>query len=420
MKDKKKPYLLILTASYPYDIASEDTFFQPEIKRYLGHFSKIVLVPQDIRGECLQIPEGVDVNISLAVGLQSIHRMQLLLRGLISLKFYYQLFKNPWLIRFPRFILRMAINRGRIAWMVKWFHRLNLPEGGNAPTIIYSFWLDMAVLAAGIYRSNNRQIKVVARAHGGDLYSERHNPALLPFQEETIGLLDFVGPDSLAGVEYLINKYPVFSNKINLARLGTDKPQVKNTSSNDGIIRMVSCAFLVEVKRINLIVRGIAELTNRLPMIEIEWTHFGDGPLMSEIVYLTQSILSKRVKCNFKGHVDTEYIFQWYKNQPVDVFINVSKSEGTPVSIMEAISCSIPVIATSVGGNREIVNDSLGVLISQDPTPEDISSAIAKICFNHDLNLSLRSGASEMWEENYNADYNYPLFRQTFLSLDDR
>jgi glycosyltransferase involved in cell wall biosynthesis len=194
-------------------------------------------------------------------------------------------------------------------------------------------------------------------------------------------------------------------------------PKLKTTASGDGVIRIVSCAFLVDVKRIDLIVRGIAELANRMSALEIEWTHFGDGPLMPEILLLTQSILPKRVKCNLIGHVSTDVIYQWYFNQPVDVFINVSKSEGTPVSIMEAISCSIPVIATSVGGNREIVNDSLGILIPEDPTPEDISSAIVKVCLDLNSNLILRSGASEMWQKNYNADINYSDFRETFLSV---
>ena len=363
------------------------------------------------------VPEGVEVNTELADGLRRLRRIPLLLRGLASLGFYYELFKNPWLIKFPSFLLRMAINRGRIAWMVNWFYCLNPSGGGNTPTVIYSFWLDMAVLAAGIYRAKDSQLKVVARAHGGDLYAERHSPAFIAFQEETIGLLDLVMPDSLAGVTYLKRKYPIYAKKINMARLGTDTPKVNAVASGDGVVRIVSCAFLVEVKRIDLIVRGISELASRLPDLNIEWTHFGDGPLMPEILSLTQSILPKQVKCNLKGHVSSNRIYQWYFGQPVDVFINVSKSEGTPVSIMEAISCSIPVIATSVGGNQEIVNDSLGVLIPEDPTPEDISSAITKICLTKNSSSSFRSGARAMWEKNYNADINYLEFRETCLSV---
>jgi len=43
-------------------------------------------------------------------------------------------------------------------------------------------------------------------------------------------------------------------------------------------------------------------------------------------------------------------VLNYYASNPVDVFINTSSSEGLPVSIMEAMSFGIPVIATNVGG----------------------------------------------------------------------
>ena len=55
------------------------------------------------------------------------------------------------------------------------------------------------------------------------------------------------------------------------------------------------------------------------------------------------------------GHLDNNEIFNMYKNNSYDYFITLSESEGLPVSIMEAISCGIPVIATAVGGITEIV-----------------------------------------------------------------
>lgn len=53
-----------------------------------------------------------------------------------------------------------------------------------------------------------------------------------------------------------------------------------------------------------------------------------------------------------------------YSEHPVDVFINLSTNEGVPVSIMEAISFDIPIVATDVGGTSEIVTDETGILVS--------------------------------------------------------
>jgi sugar transferase (PEP-CTERM/EpsH1 system associated) len=53
-----------------------------------------------------------------------------------------------------------------------------------------------------------------------------------------------------------------------------------------------------------------------------------------------------------------------------DIFVLSSTSEGTPLTLLEAMSCGLPVIATDVGGNPEVVNDGeTGFIIPpSDPT----------------------------------------------------
>jgi glycosyltransferase involved in cell wall biosynthesis len=56
---------------------------------------------------------------------------------------------------------------------------------------------------------------------------------------------------------------------------------------------------------------------------------------------------------------------EFYRKNHVDLFINVSETEGIPVSIMEAMSFGIPCIATNVGGVNEIVNNTNGFLVKK-------------------------------------------------------
>ena len=94
----------------------------------------------------------------------------------------------------------------------------------------------------------------------------------------------------------------------------------------------------------------------------------------------------------------------------MDMFINVSANEGVPVSIMEAISYDIPVVATNVGGTSEVVTPETGLLLSSNPSPKEIKEAMLKI---NTLNLSPR----EFWARNYNADVNYRSFAQMLSEL---
>ena len=49
----------------------------------------------------------------------------------------------------------------------------------------------------------------------------------------------------------------------------------------------------------------------------------------------------------------------------IDVFVNASVTEGgSPVAVQEAVSCSIPIIATDAGGNGEIVLDVMKSLVA--------------------------------------------------------
>ncbi len=389
----------------------------PEIHRYREHFSRIVLVPQDVRGARAPIAEGIEVDTSLAEGLQAMWRLPLLMMGLLSWGFYSELWAHPWLMKTPSAVLRMALTRGRVEWIVRWFQRLRSAGLAQEPMVVYAFWLDMAFLAAGVFRSRGGRATLVARAHGGDLYAERHSPAHIPFQEEMIALADHIAPDSTTGAVYLRGKYPQHADKIAAALLGTDDPGFRAAASADGVVRIVSCAFLVEVKRIDLLVQGIAALASMNQRLSIEWIHFGDGPLMSNIRALASELLPSNVLWQMKGHVETRTIYDWYREHPVDVFINVSSSEGTPVSIMEAISCSIPVIATSVGGNQEIVNDALGRLLPADASAQEIAEAIEKVCLAFQYRDGLKQGARAQWESSYSAEKNYSAFR-SLLSND--
>ncbi len=62
--------------------------------------------------------------------------------------------------------------------------------------------------------------------------------------------------------------------------------------------------------------------------------------------------MSKRLETRIvlRGGISNAEVFQFYRDNKVDLFVNASTSEGLPVSIMEAISFGIPSIATNVGG----------------------------------------------------------------------
>ncbi len=110
---------------------------------------------------------------------------------------------------------------------------------------------------------------------------------------------------------------------------------------------------------------------------------------------------------------------EYYSNHDIHLFINVSKSEGLPVSIIEAISFGIPVIATDVGGTREIVFDGKnGFLIKPELNAQEISEIVKKaIRTEIAVYAEYRDSARAIWEMSFIAEENMRLFYKKFFEV---
>jgi glycosyltransferase involved in cell wall biosynthesis len=205
-------------------------------------------------------------------------------------------------------------------------------------------------------------------------------------------------------------RWPRWADRIDIARLGVGDPSYETPASRDGVLRVVSCSFLVPVKRVDLLIRALAHLGRQRPDMHILWSHLGDGPLSFELRGLAARVLPANVEARFLGEMTHRSVLDFYRSQPVDIFVNVSASEGVPVSIMEAQSFGIPVVATAVGGTPEIVTDSNGCLLPPNPGSDEIAGAIEAFHGTDADAREKRVQSRRMWSERYNADINFPKF----------
>ncbi|WP_139195385.1 glycosyltransferase [Mesobacillus persicus] len=270
--------------------------------------------------------------------------------------------------------------------------------------VLYSYWFTLAP-GISLIKERNSSLPVYSRGHGGDIYEERHHPPYLPIKQKMTSLLDKIYLVSTNGKEYLANQTPEYSDKLTVSRLGTLKPLKLCKPSTDGITRLVSCSYMVPVKRLKLLVEVLGYCK-----ANIQWTHIGDGPERHKIEQLVQD-LPKNIEVHFTGSLKNEEVMSYYMQNTVDFFINVSSSEGIPVSIMEAYSCSIPAIATDVGGTGELVNSQNGVLVQKDIKPLVLASILDELASRpQGEKLKMREAALETWNKCFNADTNYTKF----------
>ena len=281
--------------------------------------------------------------------------------------------------------------------------------------LIYAYRFEYQSYVALLLRKKwGNKSKIVCRAHGYDLYEERNAFDYIPMRSVILNEADYVFPCSECGAEYLKNRYSVGKTCVDVRYLGTTDHGEKDFVSGRETLSIVSCSYVLEVKRIDRIIDALSLIKD----IPIEWIHYGDGVLLDEMRKYAGDKLNSNVKVSFAGNIPNTELMHEYASRDFGVFLNVSSSEGLPVSIMEAMSFGIPSIATDVGGTKEIVDNDHGILLSKNAGSEEIAEAIRTIySMKKDDYIALRHRARAFWKDHFDADKNYNDFINELLSL---
>lgn len=270
---------------------------------------------------------------------------------------------------------------------------------------LYSYWL-MEASYAEMLLKKRYNCKCVSRAHRVDIYDGRCAYETIPGQRQAAEGIDRIYVCSKDGMRYLQAKYPECADRFSYAYLGTADYGFKTDDSRKDEFVIASCSRLVSVKRVHLIAEALSKITDRA----IRWVHIGDGPEKERVEEALKK-MSGNVTVELLGNRPHDEVMSYYGTHNIDLFLNVSQSEGLPVSIMEVISFGVPVIATDVGGTGEIVQPETGVLIPMDFSVDDLADMIRRyIDTDNDKYVEVRKNVRTFWEKNFSAETNYQSF----------
>ena len=149
---------------------------------------------------------------------------------------------------------------------------------------------------------------------------------------------------------------------------------------------MGTVARLAPQKGVEHFLLAAKELARIFP--ELRFVVVGDGPLRRELEQL----------CSELGLVDKVYFAGFRQDvlailRRLHLFVQSSVSEGQGITVLEAMAAGCPVVASAVGGLKELIKDGETGLLVQPGNPHALAEAVALLLENKEMRLQIAAKA---------------------------
>ena len=139
--------------------------------------------------------------------------------------------------------------------------------------------------------------------------------------------------------------------------------------------------------------KGVDVLVEAARMIEGHVVIVGDGPLRPALE------ASAPPNVHFTGYLERREALRIVAGS--DVYVQPSRQEGLSTSLLEAMALRVPIVATRIGGNVELViNRETGILVNSDD-PKSLAYAVNNLLMDKALASYLVKQARRLVERNY-------------------
>lgn len=204
---------------------------------------------------------------------------------------------------------------------------------------------------------------------------------------------------------HFVEKYGVDPSRAEVIYNGIDTKKFKPGKSNvlrkklgldNDDILVGAIGNIRPAKGYDLLLRAAAEVKKQRQGVKFIIAGQGSGLLYQELLSLRDRLDIKDTVF-FLGYM--EDTVQFLHN--IDVFLLSSKSEGFSISLVEAMACGLPVIATRCGGPEEIVEHAVTGIFVQPGDPHLLANAIVDLYKDRSLRFTLAEYASQVAVEKF-------------------
>ncbi|MHA1284843.1 MAG: glycosyltransferase family 4 protein [Promethearchaeota archaeon] len=254
------------------------------------------------------------------------------------------------------------------------FERLKSIVYYDSPDILHSHRYKENILAYLVSRRKN--IKLLTTIHGmPEIYQAKNNVKYKIISKINFFILSkyFHRVISVSNniKNILLESFGFNPEKITVIHNGIEIPKIISKEKNRNSFIIGSAGRLFPVKNYPLFIKIAKQLRNLSDKFYFELV--GEGP---EYYNLKKLVKTFKIEDSFFIKKFTDNMRDFYNG--LDLYINTSFHEGIPLTILEAMSYGIPVVASNVGGINEIILNGVNGYLVDSKNPDDY----LKICYN--------------------------------------
>lgn len=194
---------------------------------------------------------------------------------------------------------------------------------------------------------------------------------------------------------------------------GNFNQEIKNSMRPDNLL-LLGVGRLAEKKGFNYLIEAMPQIIKKIPNVRL--IIIGFGPQKEKLEKQVQELNLESYVSLIGGKTGKE-LRDWFAT--ADIFIGPSiitadgDTEGQGVVFLEAMASGTPVIASDVGGIKDVVRDGHSGLLVPGKNPQAIADRTVELANNKELQETLIQNAIEL----ANSGYSWERSAQTFFNL---
>ena len=265
-----------------------------------------------------------------------------------------------------------------------------------------------------------RGIPYLLTAHGGDVFSFKSIPGIKTLINFALRHSAGCTVNSQATKNQILKSHK--KAIIKLVPMGVDLLQfnkknydqdIKNSLGSENLL-LLGVGRLAQKKGFEFLIQAMPHIIQKIPTTQL--VIIGFGPQKGQLEKRIQELNLGSYVSLLGGKTGKE-LRSWFAT--ADIFIGPSivtqdgDTEGQGVVFLEAMASGTPVIASDVGGIKDVVQDGFSGLLIPEKNPEVIAEKILELAKNNSLREQLVQNALEL----ANSDYSWKHSAETFFKL---